>query len=357
MAPTIKLDPQTYYHAARTIGLLADQTVLPFIALHNALHANPGMAGNYTGVDAWTTPYDSHVEEFHQAFVTYTNALQHFSDVLNAAGYNWDIANYNADTNPNKGTAPDKPTAAPEPPIKSSLPAPPSAKSVDARPGLDEGPLHGLFDRITRPVPNGDLGKLAAVHTAWDACAKHDAVTTAASTIKRLNDTFSDNGTVDPHLPRIQDHLTTLSTAADRLAQASTSIVAAVGAHHDQLQALRTKIQDDRTRALIAIGATVVAFAALWCVTIFATEGLGAAATGEEAGAAGAATEAEITAAATAISSDIATSSFPALLADGSEIFGTIGQFTRTTPNSSSSNPSSSPPPAATAQTSIFHLG
>ncbi|WP_308162844.1 polymorphic toxin type 28 domain-containing protein [Nocardia alni] len=329
MAPTIKLDPHTYYAAAKSLSLLADQTVLPFLALHNALHDNPGMAGNYSGVQTWTTPYDTQVEDFHQSFTTYTNALQHFGDVLNAAGYNWDIANYNADTNPTKGPAPDKPSPATEPLIKSGLTPPPSAKSGDTRPGLDEGPLHGLFAKITHPVPNGDLGKLTATHDAWTACAHHDAITNAAGHIKQLRDTFTDTATIDPHLTAIQDHLTTLSTAADHLARASNSLATAVSAHRDQLQSLRTTLSHDRNQALIAIGATVVAFAALWCVTVLATDGLGAAATGEEAGLAGAATDAEVTTAATAISSDIATSTFPSLLAEGSETFSAISQFTK----------------------------
>ncbi len=217
MAPTVKLDPRTYYAAGKSLGLLADQTVLPFVALHNALHGNGGMAGNYGGVDAWTTPYDSQVEEFHQSFLTYTNALQHFGDVLNAAGYNWDVANYNANTSPNKGPAPDRPTAATEPLIKSGLGVPPSAKSGDTRPGLDEGPLHGLFAKIAHPVPNGDLGKLTAAHDAWTACARHGAITNAANQIKQVRDAFADTGTVDPHSTAIQDHLVTLSTAADHL--------------------------------------------------------------------------------------------------------------------------------------------
>ncbi len=326
---TLKIDPDTYYNAAKKLTLLADQAVLPFIALHNNLHANGGMAGNYQGVEAWTSPYDAQAQDFHQAYIAYINALNHFGDILNATGYNWDIANYNADKNPNKGKTPDKPTVATDPLVKPTLPTPPSAKSTNTAPGLDEGPLHGLLAKITHPVPNGDLGKLAAVHSTWDNFAKHNAVTSAQGTIKQLIDTFTDQGTVDPHLPRIQEYLTNLSTAAGNLAQASTAITSTVANHHDQLSTLRGDIQSDRTHALIAIGATVITAGLLWCLTVVATDGAGAAATGAEVDATIAATEAEITTAAAAITSDIAASTFPALIADGAEIFSGIGQFTK----------------------------
>ncbi|WP_040818418.1 hypothetical protein [Nocardia jiangxiensis] len=326
---TLKIDPDTYYNAAKKLILLADQAVLPFIALHNNLHDNGGMAGNYQGVEAWTSPYDTQAQDFHQAYIAYINALNHFGDILNATGYNWDIGNYNADKNPHKGKEPDKPTVATELLVEPTLPTPPSAKSANTAPGLDEGPLHGLLAKITHPVPNGDLGKLAAVHSTWDNFAEHNAVTSAQGAIKQLIDTFTDQGTVDPHLPRIQEYLTDLSTAAGNLAQASTAITNTVANHHDQLSTLRGNIQRDRTGALIAIGATVITAGLLWCLTVVATDGAGAAATGVEVDAALAATDAEITTAAAAITSDITASTLPALLADGTEIFSGIRQFTK----------------------------
>ncbi|MFF3566805.1 hypothetical protein ACFYXQ_03375 [Nocardia jiangxiensis] len=326
---TLKIDPDTYYNAAKKLILLADQAVLPFIALHNNLHDNGGMAGNYQGVEAWTSPYDTQAQDFHQAYIAYINALNHFGDILNATGYNWDIGNYNADKNPHKGKEPDKPTVATELLVEPTLPTPPSAKSANTAPGLDEGPLHGLLAKITHPVPNGDLGKLAAVHSTWDNFAEQNAVTSAQGAIKQLIDTFTDQGTVDPHLPRIQEYLTDLSTAAGNLAQASTAITNTVANHHDQLSTLRGNIQRDRTGALIAIGATVITAGLLWCLTVVATDGAGAAATGVEVDAALAATDAEITTAAAAITSDITASTLPALLADGTEIFSGIGQFTK----------------------------
>lgn len=119
MAPgpstAIKVSPQTYYDAARKIDTILGTSTQAFGTLTSTLKANSGMAGNYDGVATWTDSYDSQVQDFTRLFASYANALQNYRDVLNTTGYNWEMGEWNANTDPNKGLAPDRPSVAKSP--------------------------------------------------------------------------------------------------------------------------------------------------------------------------------------------------------------------------------------------------
>jgi hypothetical protein len=273
------IDSGMYYAAADKCRLLAGDLCLALGPLHSTLlHECGGMAGDHKDSAAWTTAYNQHAADIVTLAATLANALQRFGDVLAANGYNW----WHANRATASGPEPERPTAS-EPLYDSGMELPADAKG-DNGPGLDEGAVAGLLKEVGR-IPNGDVTRLGKAADAWKTFAEHTTITGAADRIKGINAAFT--GSTDPNIAEIEAKLTTLTQAAEMLAQASKALVTPVGDHRDALREMRDDIeaavaqatQELAVAVIITVGIVAVAAALSAGLAAPAAAGGGAAAT------------------------------------------------------------------------------
>jgi hypothetical protein len=262
------IDSGMYYAAADKCHLLAGDISLALGPLLSTLvHDCGGMAGDHEKSAAWTTGYDQHAADIVTLAATLANALQRFGDVLAANGYNW----WHANRAKASGPEPDRPSAS-EPLYDSGMALPTTAKG-DNGSGLDEGAVAGLLAQVGR-IPNGDVTKLGKAKDAWQTFADHATTTGAADRIKGINAAFT--GSTDPNITDIETKLTTLTRAAEMLAQASKALVTPVVEHRDALADMRDDIQTAVASAGKEIAAAVVITAGIVAFAVVASAGLAA---------------------------------------------------------------------------------
>lgn len=262
------IDSGMYFAAADKCHLLAGGICLALGPLHSTLvHECGGMAGDHEKSAAWTTAYDHYAADIVTLAATLANALQRFGDVLAANGYNW----WHSNRAKASGPEPDRPIAS-EPLYDSGMALPTTAKG-DNGPGLDEGAISGLLERVGK-IPNGDVTKLGKAKVAWQAFADHTTITGAADRIKGINAAFT--GSTDPNITEIETKLTTLTQAAEMLAQAAKAMATPVAEHRDALQEMRDKIQADIAAAENELIAAIVITAGIVAITAALSAGLAA---------------------------------------------------------------------------------
>ncbi|MEU4314366.1 hypothetical protein [Nocardia sp. NPDC024068] len=262
------IDSGMYYAAADKCHLLAGDISLALGPLHSTLvHDCGGMAGDHETSEDWTTTYNKHATDIVTLAATLANALQRFGDVLAANGYNW----WHANRAKASGPEPDRPSAS-EPLYDSGMALPTNAKG-DNGPGLDEGAVAGLLEKVGR-IPNGDVTKLGKAKDAWQAFADHATITGAADRIKGINAAFT--GSTDPNIADIEAKLTTLTRAAEMLAQASKALATPVGEHRDALVDMRDDIQTAVANAGKEIAAAIAITAGIVAIAAIASAGLAA---------------------------------------------------------------------------------
>ncbi|MEV6063711.1 polymorphic toxin type 33 domain-containing protein [Nocardia asteroides] len=276
------IDTGMYYDAGNKCHQVATDLSLALGPLNAALqHQCGGMAGNHDSCSNWITTYDTHAGEIITLAATLANALQRYGDVLQANGYNW----WHSNRTTASGSGPSKPAES-EPLYDSGMALPITSRG-DNGPGLDEGVVVGLLERVGR-IPNGDTAKLVIARDAWKTFAEHATVTGAATRISGVKAKFE--GNTDPNIKTIEEKLATLERAATLLAEAAKGIVTPLTEHNDALSTMREDIGKQVAAAAVEIGAAIALTAVVVGVAAFLTAGVGAAA----AGAGGAAVTIEI---------------------------------------------------------------
>lgn len=71
------------------------------------------MAGSYGAVEARSRGYDERAVALVTAATEFARALTHFADILIASGYNWELSEFTANRDLNKGPGPSAPRALP----------------------------------------------------------------------------------------------------------------------------------------------------------------------------------------------------------------------------------------------------
>lgn len=160
----VDVDPQVYYTAASSCHSLADDTASQLGLLKANLTKCEGMAGNYPQVATWSSSYASHSKDFMNGAAVLANALENLSDILNVAGHNWAMANYNANRDPNKGSAPVAPARSHGPVCHGETVLPPTATG-DNGDGLDTN-IAGLLEKSARRSPTETLAS-SPRHSAY----------------------------------------------------------------------------------------------------------------------------------------------------------------------------------------------
>jgi hypothetical protein len=227
---TLTVNTQVYFDAAAQCSRLADQLGAAFKTLDDALAGCGGMAG-----------------------------------------YNWAAAEYNANPDPTtRGAAPTLPGSYTDEDYSCYAP-PPTAEGSNGD-GLDSnlsctGQLLTAVSGKGAQVPNADSEKLSAAASAWDAFAAHNAVSTAAATIKTISGAFS---TVQsPDVADITDHFAALSTAADTVHTTAAGLAKPLHQQHDDLIALRNDFHTPMTDLGAALAAALTGAVVIGVIAVF----------------------------------------------------------------------------------------
>lgn len=239
MSP-LAVDANVYYEAAKKLTDLADEIGTAVTRdLAPGLTSTAGMGGNYPAVVAWCTAYYMHASELRTVVQTYAGALRHFGEILNSAGYNWDVAEYNADLNPDKGAAPSHPVRAG---VGSgggvSFPEIPVAIADNGAGMVITSAGQGANSR--RGTPNGRADALATAGTAWHGFANSYELAGASAALQAVRDSFT--GVQAPEAPDIQDALAALRGGAEQIRTVATALASAVQAHRDNLVEARSHL-------------------------------------------------------------------------------------------------------------------
>lgn len=239
-ASTLVVNPSVYYEAAKSLVTLASDVGTAFARdLVPVLKTGLGMGGNYHAVTGWNNAYTKHAGDVRSAIVTYARALSHFSDILNIAGYNWDVAEYNANPAEKKGDEPKKPA------LGTATPLDANALPFIWNPDYDNGPglvIAPAWQSATpwTGAPNGRADTLAATAAAWDAFAFSTEMSTAPMTL--LDVRFSFTGVQAPEVNDIEAALQALENVAQEIGNAAARIAIQTGAHHDRLVDARQQL-------------------------------------------------------------------------------------------------------------------
>ncbi|MET9213261.1 MULTISPECIES: hypothetical protein [unclassified Nocardia] len=243
MAPpglALAVDANVYYEAAKKLSILADEIGTAVTRdLAPGLASTAGMGGNYPAVVAWCTAYYMHATELRTVTQTYSVAVSHFGVILNSAGYNWDVAEYNANLNPDKGTAPSHP-------VRNGVDTGGSAVFPEIPVAIaDNGPgmvitSAGEGVNSRRGTPNGRSDALAAAGTTWHRFANSVELVGAGAALQAVHDSFT--GVQAPEAPDIQEALAVLRVGVEQIRVVALAIGTAIQAHCDNLIDARARL-------------------------------------------------------------------------------------------------------------------
>ncbi|WP_194824055.1 hypothetical protein [Nocardia sp. XZ_19_231] len=240
------ISPQSYESAAKECYDLSEKFQTVYNSLQTVLLETSAMAGGYQAVKTWSKAYDDRAAAVTLVATSFASALQHFGDILTAAGHNWKCGEYKANRDPDKGDPPALPSGFP-----SELPYGAGAVIGVASSGTNSRGLETdwteLQDKVTAlvaggEVPDGDTDKLSRAATSWKTFAQSDPayggkgrLLVVASGLERG---YGSN--VPEDIPNLAGHLRTLATSVGEIEAAARDIAAAVDAHTVALTTMRS---------------------------------------------------------------------------------------------------------------------
>ncbi|WP_278260474.1 hypothetical protein [Nocardia sp. AG03] len=236
----LAVDASVYYEAATKLAGLADDVGAAVTRdLAPALTSTTGMGGNYPAAVTWCTAYYVHASELRTVVQAYAAALRHFGEILNSAGYNWDVAEYNADLSPDKG-------AAPTHPIRSGVSSGGSLNFPEIPVAIGDNGAGMVINSLgqgvnsRRGTPNGRADGLATAGGAWRGFADSYELTAAGVALQSVHDSLT--GVQAPEVPDIQEALIVLRGGAEQIGTVATALAAAIDAHLDNLDDARNHL-------------------------------------------------------------------------------------------------------------------
>jgi|GEM_PF-4649658 len=257
------VNPQAYYDAAKKLTDIGTSIDAATTALVKTLWDTGSMAGTSDAATKWAISYDTRAGDAVTSARKLAQTLPYFASLVALAGYNHDLADYNADIKPTR--------AAPSKPAVALAPGPLDWATAPASGGPGDGirAVHALMDRIHVDIPDGNTDKLAAAAKAWLDFMYAKGFDQAGQGITNvLGALEQDNTALEPGLT---DQLTTLSVAADKVWAAAEQLSNDCADHKDPLDDLRDRIKRAIDQLEISTGIALAA-------TIFAdviTAGVG----------------------------------------------------------------------------------
>jgi len=245
------ITPQAYYDAAKKLTEIGASIDTATTALVKALWETGSMAGTSAAATKWAISYDTRASDTVTSARKLAQTLQYFASLVALAGYNHDLANYNADID-HTGHPPSKPPSVPAP-----GPLDWAAAPASGGPGDGIRAVHALMDRIHVEVPDGNTGKLSAAAKAWLDFMYAKGFDQAGRDISTvLGALEQDNTALEPG---ITDHLTALSAAAYKIWAAAQQLSNDCTNHKEPLDDLRARIKHAIDNLEIATGIALAA--------------------------------------------------------------------------------------------------
>lgn len=238
---TVYVDPQVYYDGAKKLTDIGNGITTVADKLVSQLADTESMSGTSDAAKKWATSYDSRTQSVIDVAHKFPETLKYFGGLMALAGYNHALANYRADSNPNKGAQPAKPAAV-APPMPVRMAGPPSSGGPGN--GLVSG-IGALMEKIHVHVPDGDSDKLGTASSAWREFTGSEAVAHAASDISGVINSLGE--VTAPDVIDIMTHLETLKHTARNVYKAASQLAADCDKHKTPLDSLRNKINDALT--------------------------------------------------------------------------------------------------------------
>ncbi|MFD4457030.1 hypothetical protein [Nocardia sp. NPDC058480] len=245
----VRVDPEKYYGAASALfGIVTDMSFAVNQVLVPGISGTFGMGGGYPAVSGWNAKYATHADELAATAVAYVGAVQQLGDMVNMAGYNWEVANYNANPGPKKGTQPEKPkltagspfgpNGIAEAPRPSSTAA--SSSGLSVWPSTAGDKIRELLVASGATPPYGDTSTLNKAASGWVKFSEYGAVADGPTKLQTIADNFSDIDAGD--VAYIVDLINVMKAGASAVIAASAGMGNATRGHHDELISLRTLI-------------------------------------------------------------------------------------------------------------------
>ncbi|MCU1646871.1 MAG: hypothetical protein JWN03_7146 [Nocardia sp.] len=263
----VTVNPQAFYDAAKQLSDHANDLATARTELTTALAVTGSMAGSTDSAKQWATGYDTRASTAADTASRLVHSSNHLSYLIAIAGHNHALANYNADTNPNKGKAPDKPS---DPAYNATVVNwvhPPAAGGPGQ--GLETS-IPNLLESIGVPVPDGNTDKLKTAADAWHKYANSDAVSHAqliiSSAMAKINEIDS------PEVVDIIDQLDTLRSSAGDVETATYNLEVDCHNHKYKLDEMRKEIRDAVREVIVMIDESL----ALDILACLVTAGVGA---------------------------------------------------------------------------------
>lgn len=260
----VTVNPQVYYDAAKKLTSIGSDIDKTTTTLVQALQSTGSMSGTSSAAKSWATSYDTRATSTIDNARRLAQSLPFFASLVALGGYNHELADYKADTNPHKGAAPTKPTILTAP-MELCWAGAPAAGG----PGNGLVALAPLMDRIHVHIPDGDTDKLGAAAKAWNDFIGADVIGHGARHISDVASALRQNQAHE--VADLDDLVMTLSSSANKVHTGAQQLATDCDKHKQSLDQLRKQIKQAIDNLEAAIALTLVA-------TIFAdviTAGMG----------------------------------------------------------------------------------
>ncbi|MET7770010.1 polymorphic toxin type 24 domain-containing protein [Nocardia sp. NPDC005366] len=230
--------PQVYYDAAVACNSAAAGFIGAFQSTMRSLDETRGMAGTVGEGKIWAESYDQQANDLWKISLDLTMALDGYAQVLNQAGYNHALADYDASSGQPE---PQMPTlkAAFGYSLLELISTLPTSAGGDGRGLVDDG--LDLAAKVGIPIPDGDTVKMSRAADVWQALSTHASVTAVATELERAAVMFEQVTSPDANF--IDEDLRELKTVATDMAGAYGEIAQACREQKQAHDALRAELE------------------------------------------------------------------------------------------------------------------
>ncbi|WP_331758056.1 hypothetical protein OG225_42045 (plasmid) [Nocardia sp. NBC_01377] len=229
------VDPLVYVSTASNLNTYAVDFHKAFVSAMEQLADISEMGGTVGACKDWTKSYDTTAIDVYALSSNLIQAIDNYADILQEAGYNYALADYE------KGTGrpePGKPT--PFPFAWSTCPMPPPSAGGPGNGLLDDG--FELASKAGVPIPDGDPDKLAKAAAAWDSLAKNGAVAGLAAKLESAAQSFE--SVTAPEASFIDEDIREMKAAAEDVVTIFSDIAQSCREQKSAIDEMRAKLID-----------------------------------------------------------------------------------------------------------------
>jgi hypothetical protein len=227
------VDPLIYVTTASNLNTYAVDFHKAFSNAMGQLSDSREMGGTVGACKEWASSYDTTAIDAYVLSSNLVQAIDNYADILQEAGYNYALADYQ------KGTGrpePGKPT--PLPFAWSTCPQPPPSAGGPGNGLIDDG--FELAAKAGVPIPDGDPDKLLIAANVWDTLAKSGAVTGLAAKLEGAAKSFET--VTAPEASFIDEDIREMKAAAEDVASIFADIAQSCRDQKAAIDEMRAKL-------------------------------------------------------------------------------------------------------------------